>query len=87
MTPFLAYVPLLFPQHVEVYVSLAEVIGSVGFMFGTSVSLYIFIGPLLGSLLYGLGGYTFPFLVFGSLSIVNSIILLVAVRLFLPKTD
>lgn len=32
-------------------------------------------GPIIGSLLYSLGGFSFPFLVFASCSVIISIIL------------
>ena len=41
MTPFYAYIPILYPLNVE----------------------RIKVGPILGSFLFGLGGYVLPFMV------------------------
>ncbi len=54
--------------------SIGETLGSMGFMLGKKISLIMFLGPLFGSMLYSLGGYTMPFIFFGSLSTLMAII-------------
>jgi len=57
-TPFYAIVPQLFPENVESKVAISAFINSLGFM----------IGPVFGSVLYSLGGFTGPFAFFGILA-------------------
>ena len=59
-TPLYAYIPVLYPKSVEEKVAIAEVFGASGFL----------LGPVVGSLLYSLGGYLVPFLVFGTLALI-----------------
>jgi MFS family permease len=59
MTPLYAYIPILFPESIEQKVSIAEVFAALGFL----------LGPVVGSLLYSLGGYLTPFLVFGCIAL------------------
>jgi hypothetical protein len=68
MTPLYAYIPILYPDSIEQKISIAEVFSSLGYLLGTCYNNAI--GPVFGSLLYGLGGYVAPFLVFGTLSII-----------------
>jgi MFS family permease len=60
MTPYYAFIPILYPDNVEFAIGLAEIFTGGGFM----------VGPAVGSLLYSLGGYTTPFIVFGSSTLV-----------------
>ena len=41
-------------------IGIAEMISALGFLFG----------PILGSILYSIGGYTLPFIVIGSLALI-----------------
>lgn len=59
-TPLYAYIPVLYPNSVEEKVAIAEIFSALGFL----------LGPVVGSLLYALGGYLVPFLVFGTLALV-----------------
>jgi hypothetical protein len=74
VTPFLAYIPIIFPDEIEHYMSIAEIVSAVGYLLG-KLNNYDRIGPLCGSILYGIGGYTLPFIVFGTLSAVISVFL------------
>ena len=77
-TPFLAYIPMLFPNKIEFYMSIAEFLSALGFLLGNLIFHFTNkIGPLFGSLLYRVGGYITPFIVFGSLSLIIAIILLI----------
>lgn len=60
MTPYYAFIPILYPNKVEFAIGLAEIFTGGGFM----------VGPIVGSLLYSLGGYTTPFIVFGTSTLV-----------------
>jgi len=60
MTPYYAFIPILFPKNIEFVVGLAEIFTGGGFM----------VGPALGSLLYTFGGYTIPFYVFGASTLI-----------------
>ena len=60
LTPLYAYIPLLYPDSVEKKISIAEIFSAGGYL----------CGPLIGSLLYSLGGYTLPFILFGSLALI-----------------
>lgn len=62
MTPYYAYIPILYPKDVEFAVGLAEIFTGGGFM----------IGPIVGSLLYSVGGYTMPFIVFGGMALFSA---------------
>jgi len=53
--------------------SFAETLSSLGVMMGI-LMLILYLGPLFGSILYAFGGYTTPFLFFGSLSTLMAII-------------
>jgi MFS family permease len=59
LTPLYAYIPILYPESLEQKISIAEVFGSLGFL----------LGPIIGSLLYQLGGYITPFLFFGCVAL------------------
>lgn len=50
----------MYPESVHSKISIAEIFCGLGFLFG----------PVLGSLVYKLGGYTAPFLFFGSFSLI-----------------
>lgn len=54
--------------------SIGETLGSMGFMLGKHFDTKKILGPLFGSMLYGLGGYIMPFIFFGSLSTFMAII-------------
>lgn len=58
---------MLFPETVEKKVSISETISGIGQLIGNSnfVSVSFIKGPVFGSFLYGLGGYSLPFIVFG----------------------
>lgn len=58
VTPFYAYLPILYPTLVEEKVAYAEIVTSIGFT----------VGPILGSVLYEYGGYLTPFFVFSAFS-------------------
>ena len=60
LTPFYAYIQQLFPQEVEKMIAYSEVCTAIGYMGG----------PIFGSLLYKLGGFTLPFYFFAGLSFV-----------------
>lgn len=60
MTPYYSLVPLLYPDNVEFTIGLAEMVTGGGFM----------LGPVFGSLLYSIGGYTLPFWVFGTATLI-----------------
>lgn len=68
MTPFYAYVPLLFPKEVEKKIGISEFISGFAMLLGKS-SIILLKGPVFGSLLYSLGGYTLPFIFFGTCDI------------------
>ncbi len=59
LTPLYAYVPLLFSEAVEKMIGISELFSALGYL----------LGPVVGSLLYSLGGYKMPFLFFGSLAL------------------
>jgi len=59
MTPLYAYIPLLFPDSIEQKISIAEIFGAIAFL----------IGPAVGSFLFSIGGYTLPFIMFGSFAL------------------
>ena len=59
MTPLFAYIPILFPDSIESKIGITEIVSAGGFM----------IGPIIGSFFYKLGGYTLPFIFFGSLAL------------------
>ncbi|KAM3147671.1 hypothetical protein pb186bvf_000478 [Paramecium bursaria] len=59
LTPFYAYIQQLFPQEVEKMIAYCEVCTALGYMGG----------PIFGSLLYKLGGFTLPFYFFAGLSL------------------
>ena len=82
----MAYIPILFPDDIEYYISIAEIVSAVGYLLGINLN-NIMIGPLCGSLLYGIGGYTLPFIVFGSISTVISVILFIFFTNFQKKAD
>jgi hypothetical protein len=50
----------MYPESIESKIGIAEIFGGLGFL----------VGPVTGSLLYRLGGYICPFIVFGSLSLI-----------------
>lgn len=56
--------------------SFGETVGSVGLMVGIECSLSM-IGPLFGSILFQIGGYNLPFLFFGIISFVISLLILI----------
>jgi MFS family permease len=57
MTPFYAYLSILYPDSIEQKFSIAKVSADMGFL----------VGPLIGSALYPLGGYPLPFYVIGTI--------------------
>lgn len=59
ITSFYAYVPIMFPNNIEKYIGICELIAGIGFL----------IGPVAGSIIYNLGGYLAPFLSFGGLTV------------------
>lgn len=65
VTPFYAYIPIIYPDEVEKKIGISELVAGLGF----------FLGPILGSLLYYLGGYLLPFIVFGGITCVITPIL------------
>lgn len=65
MTPFYAFIPLLFPDTVETKIAIAEVSTSLGFL----------VGPIFGSFLYGLGGFILPFYIFAGISMLLAALL------------
>lgn len=60
MTPYYGLIPLLYPKNVEFTIGLAEIVAGSAFM----------IGPVIGSVLYSIGGYRFPFWTFGSATLI-----------------
>lgn len=76
MTPLYAYIPLLFPDSIEQKIAITEVFTSIGFL----------IGPMFGSLLYELGGYTLPFFLFAGLSFLLGGIMPFNYKYLSPKT-
>lgn len=69
-TPFYALIPIMYPTEIERYVALAEM----GAAFG------LLLGPIFGSLLYSVGGYTFPFLFFGGLVFIIAPLLFILLK-------
>lgn len=65
MTPFYAYIPLLFPNSYESKIALAEISTSMGFL----------IGPICGSFLYTVGGFMLPFFTFGCVSLILALLI------------
>lgn len=65
MTPFYAYIPLLYPQNIEEKIALAEVSTSLGFL----------VGPVFGSFLYSIGEFILPFFFFTAVCFVLGAIL------------
>ncbi|CAD8050592.1 unnamed protein product [Paramecium sonneborni] len=59
ITSFYSYIPYLYPEEHEQKVALAEAASALGYM----------LGPMIGSILYAIGGFTFPFITFIILSI------------------
>ena len=57
LTPSYAFIPLIYPKDVELKIAICEVVAGIGLMSG----------PLLGSFLYYLGGYLFPFFSIGTI--------------------
>ena len=70
MTPYFGFIPILFPNNIEFVVGLAEIVSGGGFI----------VGPVLGSLLYNLGGYTIPFYVFGACTLLFAPITYIALK-------
>ncbi|CAD8134006.1 unnamed protein product [Paramecium pentaurelia] len=54
ITSFYSYIPFLFPDEHEQKIALAEAASALGYM----------LGPMIGSILYAIGGFTFPFITF-----------------------
>jgi hypothetical protein len=71
----LAYIPILFPERIEFYLSISQIVSAFGFLLGILKSKIYSKGPISGSLFYALGGYITPFLVFGTLTTIIAIIL------------
>ena len=69
-TPFYALIPIMYPTEIERYAALAEMGAGFGF----------FIGPIFGSLLYSVGGYTFPFIFFGGLVFIIAPLLFILLK-------
>lgn len=60
MTPFYAYISIVYIESIEEKLSMAEISSGLGFL----------LGPLLGSVFYSLGGYELPFIVFGTVAFI-----------------
>ncbi|CAD8204673.1 unnamed protein product [Paramecium octaurelia] len=65
LTPLYAAIPQKYPESVDQKMAIAEFFSSFGFL----------CGPVIGSLLYTLGGFSFPFILFASCSVIIAIIL------------
>jgi hypothetical protein len=63
-------IPLLFEENLEHYIGIAEIFSEMGFL----------LGPILGSILYSLGGYILPFYFFGTISILFVPILYIIIK-------
>lgn len=63
VTAFYSMIPTMYPQTVESKIAMAETASSLGFM----------IAPILGSLLYSIGGFDLPFIVFSILSLLSGV--------------
>lgn len=75
LTPFFGFIPILYPKDVEKKISISEAFSSLGF----------FVGPALGSLLFEIGGYLTPFLVFSTFGFVSLPFLYAALKSVSPK--
>ena len=62
MTPYYACIPILVPKKIEKMMGVAEIVCGAGFTFG----------PMIGSIIYSIGGYNAPFILFGSASLIFS---------------
>ncbi|CAK57001.1 unnamed protein product (macronuclear) [Paramecium tetraurelia] len=65
LTPLYAAIPQKYPESVDQKMAIAEFFSSFGYL----------CGPVIGSLLYTLGGFSFPFILFASCSVIIAIIL------------
>lgn len=59
VTAFYAYIPILYPEKIERMIAISELSAGTGFL----------LGPIVGSVLFNIGGYLTPFLAFGGLTI------------------
>jgi len=59
LTSLYSQIPLMFPTNMETMFAISELAAGIGFLSG----------PVMGSLLYNLGGYVMPFFIFGGLAI------------------
>ncbi|KAM3143694.1 hypothetical protein pb186bvf_004190 [Paramecium bursaria] len=59
VTPFFGMIPLYYPDDVQMKVSISESFNGLG----------MFAGPILGSLIYSVGGYISPFIAFSTFGI------------------
>lgn len=75
LTPFFSFIPILYPKDVEKKISISEAFSSFGF----------FAGPALGSILYEIGGYLTPFLVFSTFGFLSLPFLYNALNSVSPK--
>jgi MFS family permease len=70
MTPFYAYISVLYPDTMEEKISVAEISCGLGFL----------VGPMIGSAFYALGGYPLPFFVIGTVCLLCSPLLYTILR-------
>ena len=75
VTPFYAYVPIIYPDEVEKKIGFSELVAGLGFL----------LGPILGSLFYQLGGYLLPFIIFGGLTMIITPIIYVMLNRFTKR--
>ena len=70
VTPFFGMIPLYYPDDVQMKVSISESFNGLG----------MFAGPILGSLIYSIGGYVAPFIAFSTFGVLVSPFLYMAIK-------